>query len=333
MNNKRILPLLLLAGALILGVIIPGAIFANRSGGIGSLSPQATATARPSVAQAELQLDLNPNPDPTSTPNCTYTIGYWINQPELWPPEVSLGGVVYTREDAYLALVAEDDDIWNIVLKEAYVVLLNIYHGASRDRIETTLMEADDWLRKNPAGSDLSQFNQQQGLSFANQLSDFNNGLLWPRSCPDQIINTFSQEASLDTTPTLGGQQSISTPQPAVVTSPDPGQVSPPAEAAPPPPPEPTSPPAEIPPSPPLDPTSPPPPPPPDPTSPPPPPPPDPTSPPPPPSATVENIAPTQAPPPTSDGNDNDQHGPGGNDNDNDNNDNNDDDDDDDDDD
>ena len=210
------LPVVILITTITLGISVPGIILANRDSQANFSEIDPTPTQQRSVSlsapPAREQADVN-------LQNCTYHSYHWLSQPDAWPAQVSLGGVTYTRADMQNISSAPPGDPAIDLLKEALIAIVNIYNGASQARIESTLVEADNWLSNHQADDELSQFNQQQASSFTSTLANFNNGRLFPSSCPDQIPLPAVELASEE----VGQPESESLPLSSVANSPGTG--------------------------------------------------------------------------------------------------------------
>jgi hypothetical protein len=184
MRKKPILLLAILISTILVGVSVPAYILANRA----KLANFTEVESIP-IAQAGILpvVPADRDTDQVTKQNCTYHAYHWEAHPEAWPAQVNLGGVTYTRADMLNLRHAPDGDPAIDLLKEAMIAIVNIYNGASQARIESVLVEANDWLSNHQADSELSEFNQQQARSFTSVLAKYNNGLLFPASCEDQI--------------------------------------------------------------------------------------------------------------------------------------------------
>jgi len=121
---------------------------------------------------------------------CTYSMGYWKNHPEAWPvDEISIGNITYTKEEALDILkTPTEGDATYILAYQLIAAKLNVANGADVDEIELTIKEADAWLSTHPLGSDPSDPDREQGIALAETLDNYNNGLLGPSHCEDEIL-------------------------------------------------------------------------------------------------------------------------------------------------
>jgi hypothetical protein len=118
--------------------------------------------------------------------NCTFTVGYWKNHPEEWPvTNLTLGNVNYTA--AQLLDILNESSSGNKFLLLAHQLIaakLNIQNGADPSSVSATIANADALIGNlvpPPIGSDDLPNNPTVG--YANQLDDFNNGLIGPGHC------------------------------------------------------------------------------------------------------------------------------------------------------
>ena len=118
---------------------------------------------------------------------CTCTQGYWKNHPDVWPvEEITIGGVIYTKEQATAILqTAVGDDATLILAHQLISAKLNVLNGADPSAIETTIADADNWLTEHPLGSDPPKPDRQQGINLAETLDAYNNGVIGPGHCED----------------------------------------------------------------------------------------------------------------------------------------------------
>ena len=121
---------------------------------------------------------------------CTYTMGYWMNHPEAWPMDsIIIGGVTYDKAEAIAILeTPPEGDATYILAHQLIAAKLNVANGADFDEIEATIDEADAWLSTHPLGSDPSDSDREQGIALSEILDNYNNGLLGPSHCEDEIL-------------------------------------------------------------------------------------------------------------------------------------------------
>ena len=121
---------------------------------------------------------------------CTYTMGYWKNHPEAWPMEnITIGGVSYDKAEAVAILeIPPEGDATYILAHQLIAAKLNVANGADFDQIQLTIEEADAWLSTHSLGSNPLAPEREQGIALAEMLDSYNNGLLGPNHCEDEIL-------------------------------------------------------------------------------------------------------------------------------------------------
>jgi len=119
--------------------------------------------------------------------NCTYTQGYWKNHPDVWHvQEIAIGNETYTKEEAIAILETPiGGDATYILAHQLIPAKLNVLQGADPSAVETTTADADEWLIEHPLGSDPSDPDREQGISLAETLDNYNNGVIGPGHCED----------------------------------------------------------------------------------------------------------------------------------------------------
>src|SRR4030042_5590043 len=88
--------------------------------------------------------------------NCTYPVSYWMEHPELYPPQIVLGSKLYQANDIREALTGADLDPIAQLQAQLVGAFLNISSGADQDLIEATIFQAYSWLVQHTAGSQAS---------------------------------------------------------------------------------------------------------------------------------------------------------------------------------
>jgi hypothetical protein len=237
---------LILAAALAAPFLIGG------EQGIGTLMARRDPTARPTIPGVREAVAVTPQS--TQAPVCTHPPEYWIERPQTWPEQVSLGEVIYSRAEMQELFRSQDDLPASVLLRSMYITLLNALNGADITSVSQVLEEANQWLVASPPGTRLSDFNRRRGLELSALLESYNRGDFGPGQCPG---SPAAGEASRlpENTPTASlGSGSI--PQTGPATAPalpagtstpmPPSAAAPPAATAPPPA-APTSPPPALP--------------------------------------------------------------------------------------
>ncbi len=109
--------------------------------------------------------------------DCTHPIGYWRVHPELYPPQIIIGGTAY-QERELEALLADDSQETTQQLKaQLAVAFLNGQAGADQSAIEPAIFEGYDWLVQHPTGSPVSEAELQKGQQLVGLLEAYNQGL------------------------------------------------------------------------------------------------------------------------------------------------------------
>ncbi len=118
--------------------------------------------------------------------NCTYTQGYWKNHTAAWPvASLTLGTVSYTAAQllAIFNQPAQGNKL-TILAHQLIAAKLNLAQGANPSAIASTISAADALIGSlvvRPIGNGNLPSNPATG--YANQLDDFNNGLVGPGHC------------------------------------------------------------------------------------------------------------------------------------------------------
>ena len=118
--------------------------------------------------------------------NCTYTIGYWKNHPEVWPVgSLTLGSVNYTAAEL-LAILGEPAAGNGLIILAHQLIAakLNIQNGANPAAIAATIAAADALIGAlvvPPIGGD--SLTPASVSALAQTLDDYNNGLIGPGHC------------------------------------------------------------------------------------------------------------------------------------------------------
>ena len=126
------------------------------------------------------------------TQDCTYTIGFWKNHPELWPPgcePMTLGSNAYTF--AELMQILNTSAAGNGAISLAHQLIatkLNVCQGADATTVAACITTADALL--SGCGADkvppLGTCSLTPGSTGATTqcLTNYNNGLTGPGHCP-----------------------------------------------------------------------------------------------------------------------------------------------------
>jgi hypothetical protein len=178
-----------------------------------------------------------PNPD-----LCTFSMDYWKDHPARWPAEaITVGGVTYTKADA-LAIFNQlgDGDVTTILARQLISSVLNLLNGADTEAIENIVIDADQWLMDHPSGSKVEDGDREIGLTLAETLDAYNDGMIGPGACEDgekTVSSTETSKAISTTTPTATDTSTATltdTPEPTTTNTPTdttaPAEVPPPTE-------------------------------------------------------------------------------------------------------
>jgi hypothetical protein len=130
--------------------------------------------------------------------NCTYPVSYWMEHPELYPPQMVLGSKVYQANDIHEALTGSDEDPTAQLQAQLVGAFLNISSGADQGLIETTIFQAYSWLVQHPDGSQVSESELETGSRYYNILEAYNLGLAGVAPCEEEttIIKTYTATPS-----------------------------------------------------------------------------------------------------------------------------------------
>jgi len=131
-----------------------------------------------------VEYDLYPdNPPPPPPPPGTGTPGYWKNHPEAWPVDsITIGGVTYSKAQAIDIMKTNKAADKTYTMFNALVCAkLNLLLGNESSCIATTVLAADQWMKKyGPVGSGVKASSQawKEGEPLYLKLDAYNNGLL-----------------------------------------------------------------------------------------------------------------------------------------------------------
>ncbi len=113
----------------------------------------------------------------------TLNVNYWENNPDVWTQGVSVGGVFYSEELAIQIMkgITTTEDMSNMLFEELVSAKLNVDLGNTSYCIVEAIATADTWMEENgPVGNGILLGNPawDTGNSLANQLKNYNNGLM-----------------------------------------------------------------------------------------------------------------------------------------------------------
>jgi hypothetical protein len=124
---------------------------------------------------------------PTTSPDCTYTLYYWKNNPDRWLAEnIIIGRTTYSKKEALQVLSSETPDTTTNALQQFFAVALNILKGSNPGAIEKEINAASLWLNSHPIGYELTEDERQQGQAFVQALHAYNAGEVGPGPCADE---------------------------------------------------------------------------------------------------------------------------------------------------
>jgi hypothetical protein len=141
------------------------------------------------LAVRYLPLNLLGLQNPTGTAsvqvqiNCIYPLDYWRAHPELYPPQIFLGNVVYKERELEALLAGGSQDPVQQLKVQLVVAFLNGLVGADQSAIQPTVFEAYAWLVEHPAGSQLSEEELAQSQQMDSALHAYNQGLAGVAAC------------------------------------------------------------------------------------------------------------------------------------------------------
>ena len=137
-----------------------------------------------------------PSPSITATArrvekNCTYPISYWKEHPELYPPQMIIGGIVYKERELEALLADETQNLTQQIKVQLAGVFLNLSAGADQSAIETPIFEAYGWLVQHPAGGQVTDSDRDAGAKLFKILEAYNDGLSGVSLCEGVQVPTL----------------------------------------------------------------------------------------------------------------------------------------------
>jgi hypothetical protein len=115
--------------------------------------------------------------------NCASPIVFWKQHPELYPAQLVIGGQVFKAGELSQIFSGQVDDLPAKLAAQLTAAYLNIVSGADQSYIETTVFEAYAWLVQHPAGSPLTDSDQEEGTRLVNLLEAYNLGMTGVKAC------------------------------------------------------------------------------------------------------------------------------------------------------
>ena len=113
---------------------------------------------------------------------------------------IVIGDLAYTKAEAIAILKIVDPDPTTRLIQQFFAALLNSLKGADSSAIERTMVLASDWLTRHPPGVNLSQEEQLEVESLADELVAYNSGDTGPGHCSDE---PFTPTPVASATPTV----------------------------------------------------------------------------------------------------------------------------------
>ena len=143
----------------------------------------------------------------TNTPrvevNCTYPVSYWVEHPELYPPQIILGSKAYQASDIHEALSNANQGLVKLLQAQLVGVFLNTSVGADQDIIETTIFQAYGWMAGHPDESQIPESDRVTGLKYLSMLEAYNLGQAGVPLCEGIYIAVLPQSITATAAPTL----------------------------------------------------------------------------------------------------------------------------------
>jgi len=155
--------------------------------------------------------------------NCTFPVSYWMEHPELYPPQIVLGNKVYQANDIREALSGADQEPTAQLKAQLVGAFLNFSSGADQDLIEATIFQAYGWLVLHPDGNQLSGSDLETSLRYYSLLEAYNLGLAGVPPCEEGSIPAVIGTGIASETPTVLLSITVSqtiTPTPSETASP-----------------------------------------------------------------------------------------------------------------
>jgi hypothetical protein len=135
--------------------------------------------------------------------NCTYPVSYWMEHPELYPPQMVLGEKVYQANEIREALTGADQDLTAQLQMQLVGAFLNISSGADQGLIETTIFQAYSWLVQHSDGSEVSESDLETWSRYYNVLAAYNLGLAGVAPCQVAAAPGFTATTTASAVPTI----------------------------------------------------------------------------------------------------------------------------------
>ena len=112
----------------------------------------------------------------------TGTPGYWKNHPEAWPvASVTVGGAVYTREEAIRLLETPGKDRTLTMFSSLVPAMLNVMAGNDSSCVASTIEAANAWMKTyGPVGTGVhaASYAWKVGEPLHRLMDNYNNSML-----------------------------------------------------------------------------------------------------------------------------------------------------------
>jgi hypothetical protein len=194
-------------------------------------SATATITARPRPSQTATQTETIV-PLLGGIQDCTHTADYWTFHTDVWPAQVIIGNLTYTK-DAIIAVYSNQTrDVAANLFIQLNAAFLNFLNAADTTVVETTIVDAANWLNDHPGGSTISASDQQAAKALEITLANYNNGKIGPGLCAGEptpvVVETTTTPTPTPTpTPTSTLPTGFSRPTKTPTNIPGPGHPKP----------------------------------------------------------------------------------------------------------
>ena len=126
---------------------------------------------------------VTPSPDQTNQ-DCTYPPEYWKDHVELWPQQMVIGEITYSRENINQILRDQSVNVRNDLILQLYFAYLNSIYNADSTAIDSTITDVNRWLKEHSSTDPLSETDLDDAEAYVWKLYDFNIGLIGPGPCP-----------------------------------------------------------------------------------------------------------------------------------------------------
>jgi hypothetical protein len=137
------------------------------------------------VTQAPAAIPVEPDSNPQQ--DCTRTLQYWLDHPDLWLTDnLIIGRQTFNQAAALEFLRSPVQDETRSLLRQFIIAALNQLNGADPAPVRQDMNQAIRWLDAHPVGVLLSDAERQEAAELFKLLLAYNNGELGPVLCPGQ---------------------------------------------------------------------------------------------------------------------------------------------------